>query len=210
MEIIDKVYSIESYGFDSNTYVVGKDDITIIDTGASSAHAHRIIESVKGLGLDPSNISKIIITHKHPDHSGGLKELLKILKSNNTTVYTHESAKPYYKGLENLKGLQDGDILDLDGLKFRVIHTPGHTQDGLCIYNAEKKVLISGDTVFSHGNIGRTDLAGGSMKTLVRSIEKLVELDVEFLLPGHMDLVVEGNKHIKRSLSFARSCLGMY
>jgi glyoxylase-like metal-dependent hydrolase (beta-lactamase superfamily II) len=112
--------------------------------------------------------------------------------------------------LENLKGLQDGDILDLDGLKFKVIHTPGHTQDGLCLYNSEKKILISGDTVFSHGNIGRTDLSGGSMKTLVKSIEKLADLNIEFLLPGHMDLVVEGNKHIKRSLSFARSCLGMY
>jgi glyoxylase-like metal-dependent hydrolase (beta-lactamase superfamily II) len=191
MEVIDKVYSIESYGFDSNTYVIGKNDITIIDTGASAAHAHRIIESIKGLGLDPSSISKIILTHKHPDHSGGLKELLEILKSNNTTVYAHESAKPYYRGLENLKGLQDGDILDLDGLKFKVIHTPGHTQDGLCLYNSEKKILISGDTVFSHGNIGRTDLSGGSMKTLVKSIENLADRNIEFLLHGHMDLFAQ-------------------
>ncbi|MHA1271387.1 MAG: MBL fold metallo-hydrolase [Candidatus Helarchaeota archaeon] len=210
MEILDNVYSIESYGFDSNCYVIGKEDITIIDTGASSKHAERIVEIIEGLGLDISRITKIIITHKHPDHSGGLNGLLKILSSNNITVYVHEEGLRYYKNLPNIKSLKENDILNLDGLEFRVIHTPGHTEDGICLYNQTHKILISGDTVFSYGNIGRTDLPGGSMKLLVSSIEKLVNLDVEFLLPGHMDFVVDGNKHIKKSLQFAKSCLRFY
>ena len=210
MEIIKKVFSIESYGFDSNCYVVGTDKITIIDTGASDSHSKRILEAIERLGLDSSKISKIIITHKHPDHSGGLRGLLKLLPSNSITIYAHKLGIKYYGELDNLKGLNENDILDLDGLEFKVIYTPGHTEDGICLYNQENKILISGDTVFSGGNIGRTDLPGGNMKILVNSIEKLVELDVEFLLPGHMTFVVEGNKHIKQSLRFAKSCIGFY
>ncbi|MBD3226603.1 MAG: MBL fold metallo-hydrolase [Candidatus Lokiarchaeota archaeon] len=210
MEIVDRVYSIDSFGFDSNCYIIGKNEITIIDTGASERNAKRIIDTIKNLGLDPNNITKIIITHKHPDHSGGLYGLLKMLESNSITVYVHESALRYYTKVENIKGLKEGDILNLDDLEFRVVHTPGHTQDGICLYNEKNKILISGDTVFSHGNIGRTDLAGGSMKTLIRSIEKLVDLDVEYLLPGHMDFVMDGNRHVARSLKFAKSCSGFY
>ncbi|MHA1252018.1 MAG: MBL fold metallo-hydrolase, partial [Candidatus Helarchaeota archaeon] len=102
-----------------------------------------------------------------------------------------ESAVRYYGKISNIRirGLKDGDILTIDGMEFLVIHTPGHTEDGICLYNKKYKILVSGDTVFSYGGIGRADLPGGSMKLLVKSIEKLLKLDVEFLLPGHMDFV---------------------
>ncbi|MHA1311409.1 MAG: MBL fold metallo-hydrolase [Candidatus Helarchaeota archaeon] len=209
MEIIDKVYSIDSIGFDSNCYIIGKNEITIVDTGASPEYAKFIIEKIRSFGLDISNIHKIIITHRHPDHIGGLKKLLELLSSNSILVYVHKKFITYYK-LSNVKGLSDGEILNLDGLLFKIIYTPGHTEDSICLYNEKYKILISGDTVFSFGNIGRVDLPGGNIKNLVKSIEKLAKLDVEFLLPGHMDFVMEGNKHIKQSLQFAKSNLIIY
>ncbi|MHA1232497.1 MAG: MBL fold metallo-hydrolase [Candidatus Helarchaeota archaeon] len=212
MEIIDGVYSIESYGFSSNCYIIGKNEIAIIDTGASDSHARLILNTIEKLGLEKSNINRIIITHHHPDHSGGLRALLMLLVENDITVCVHESAVRYYGKISNIRirGLKDGDILTIDGMEFLVIHTPGHTEDGICLYNKKYKILVSGDTVFSYGGIGRADLPGGSMKLLVKSIEKLLKLDVEFLLPGHMDFVTEGNKHIEKSYRFALSCLNFY
>lgn len=120
-----------------------------------------------------------------------------------------------YMGLENLveslKGLPDADVYLKDGCsldsvfgskdngfddtrnsinialsKWRVIHTPGHTQGSICLFNAEKKILISGDTVFYH-SYGRTDLEGGSEAAIMNSLNKLIKtLPAETVVyPGH-------------------------
>ena len=91
--------------------------------------------------------------------------------------------------------LKDGD--EIGG--FKVIHTPGHTSGGICLWDGVN--LISGDTVFSHGGVGRFDI-GGNFDDLRQSVFKLTELDVINLLPGHGP-IVEGNgkEHIKLSYS---------
>ena len=82
---------------------------------------------------------------------------------------------------------------------FEVIHTPGHTSGGICLWDGVN--LISGDTVFSHGGVGRTDI-GGNWDELRDSVLKLTKLDVINLFPGHGP-IVEGNglQHIKVSYS---------
>jgi len=212
LEIVPKIHAIESYGFSSNCYVIGQNEIAIVDTGASAEYAKRIINVIKEIGLNPNNITKIIITHHHPDHTGGILGFIKILGSDQVTIYVHESGIRFYKnrGITNIYGLKDGETIEIDGLKFLVIHTPGHTEDGICLYNSKYKLLISGDTVFSYGSIGRTDLPGGNILKLVKSIEKLLKLDVEYLLPGHMEFVTEGNRQIQQSYRFARSCMSFY
>ena len=89
-----------------------------------------------------------------------------------------------------------------------VLHTPGHSPGGICLYEPMARVLFSGDTVFPQGNIGRTDLFAGCDADLIRSIERLTALDVEVLYPGHME-VVSGDvgRQIQASLRFARSVL---
>jgi glyoxylase-like metal-dependent hydrolase (beta-lactamase superfamily II) len=82
--------------------------------------------------------------------------------------------------------MQDGDEILLGVHRGRVIHTPGHTAGGCCLFFADDKVLLTGDTLF-RGSIGRTDLPGGSMEQIARSIrERLFTLgdDVVFY-PGH-------------------------
>ena len=79
-----------------------------------------------------------------------------------------------------------------------MIHTPGHSHGSVCIMLHRLKVLISGDTVFEN-SIGRSDLPGGDMATLGRSIDKLAALqDVELLLPGHMGFV-SGAEDVRRN-----------
>jgi glyoxylase-like metal-dependent hydrolase (beta-lactamase superfamily II) len=83
--------------------------------------------------------------------------------------------------------LQDGD-LDVGDYHFEVIHTPGHSPGSVCIYWPERKVLFTGDVVFNQG-VGRTDLPGGDGEQLKESIRNLSRLDVEYLLPGHGDIL---------------------
>lgn len=191
------MYYIASVTFDSNIYIYGKK--ILIDTGFSNDHAYRIIDNMNKYEV---NIDRIVLTHNHPDHSSNIDIFQKEF---NAKVCVHETIAKKYSYLgEYLEVLHEGDILIIDeNLELQVIYTPGHSEGGICLYDASNKILFSGDTIFSDGNIGRTDL-GGDIQTLIKSIEKLLKLDVEVLCPGHMDAVKNGNKHVKMSYEFAK------
>ena len=99
--------------------------------------------------------------------------------------------------------LKEGDMVNWGNLALKVIHTPGHTPGGICLHDKQKKILFTGDTVFSHGSFGRVDFIGGSAELLQKSLKKLAELeDVEILLPGHMNPVLQnGKKHLELASS---------
>ena len=163
--------------------------------------------------VDPANLSKamigyieeeelvikaILLTHAHFDHIMGIDkvidrygempvyveesdlELLHTPSMNESTVYTNGYSYP------GGDVIHDGDVLHLIGEDFRVIHTPGHTQGGVCYYVEKEGVLFSGDTVF-YGSVGRTDFPGGSTADIVRSLHKLVDSLPEEteVFPGH-------------------------
>ncbi|NVM01246.1 MAG: MBL fold metallo-hydrolase [Candidatus Helarchaeota archaeon] len=99
--------------------------------------------------------------------------------------------------------LKEDDIINWGSLSLRVIHTPGHTPGGICLHDKKKKILFTGDTVFTHGSFGRVDFIGGSAELLQKSLKKLADLeDVEILLPGHMQPIIkDGRKHLKLASS---------
>ncbi len=195
--IKDVLYYIPSGSFDSNMYVYGKK--ILIDTGHSPGYARKIVDHLKEYKIELKNV---ILTHIHPDHSSNVDMFQSEF---NTKVCVHEKiARKFSKYTDNLIILKEGDFVKADnGLQLQVIHTPGHSSGGICLYDEKHKILFSGDTVFSHGNIGRTDI-GGDINQLINSIEKLLKLDVEYLCPGHMDAVKDGNSHIKSSYEFAK------
>ena len=92
--------------------------------------------------------------------------------------------------------MKEGD-LSINGLDFRVFHTPGHSPGSISLYWPEKKALFTGDLVFKEG-LGRTDLPGGNGAKLKESINRLAELDVEWLLTGHGDFI-SGSREVKRN-----------
>jgi glyoxylase-like metal-dependent hydrolase (beta-lactamase superfamily II) len=88
---------------------------------------------------------------------------------------------------------------------YNVIFTPGHTPGCICLYCPETKTLFSGDTIFAHGSFGRTDLPGGSINNLKKSIKELLNRDIENIYPGHESIVIKnGNDHI--ILSYKNIC----
>lgn len=118
----------------------------------------------------------IINTHGHGDHVAGNQELQKIF---NAKIVAHKLAK-----INKNIGVKDGDTLKLGKIAIKVIHTPGHTPDSICLLVEGK--LLTGDTLFV-GECGRTDLPGGSPKDMYNSLfNKILKLDDNIeVYPGH-------------------------
>jgi len=89
--------------------------------------------------------------------------------------------------------------------KFQIYYTPGHSPGSICYYDSNKKILIPGDVVFTGGSFGRYDFPGGSLSKLIDSIKFVNDLDVKFLLPGHMGISDNGNQQIAFSFKMIQS-----
>ena len=178
----------------TNCYVLTDDSGLglIVDPAAPSQKlSERIDDFAEG------QIKYILLTHGHFDHIGAANEVrehygIKIYASCDEEKLLASPAR----NLSNAYGMSlrvtadvlhnDGDILELAGLKIKAIHTPGHTKGSCCYYIEEEDVLFSGDTVF-YGSVGRTDFPGGSTADIVRSLHKLVDSLPEEteVFPGH-------------------------
>src|SRR4030042_736157 len=99
--------------------------------------------------------------------------------------------------------LQKEGELKLGTKTFQVLHPPGHSPGSISLYWPEKKALFTGDVVFPMG-VGRTDFPGGDGGLLRDSIEKLAQLDAEYLLSGHGE-VIKGKKNIQRNYAYIRT-----
>jgi hydroxyacylglutathione hydrolase len=195
---INDILMIEGFGSDSNIYIF--DDV-IVDTGTGD-NIEYVLNSLKKADLSPSDISLIVNTHCHFDHVGGNRYFDSKLAVHEKDAPALETGDPiatvsymFGRSVEPRKvdfKLTEGDKIH----DFEVIHTPGHTIGGICLYDGE--TLISGDTVFAEGGFGRYDI-GGDLNMLKESIERLSKLDVEYLLPGHGPAADNGSEHIKLS-----------
>ena len=164
--------------------------------------ADEIIAFARDKGL---KITDIVLTHGHFDHILALKELKE--KTGATLSVFEKTADFMRDPVRNLaqymnieipptkpdKLLKDGDEIDFRGNKIKVLHTPGHTEDSICLLSG--KTLLSGDTLFRH-SIGRTDFYGGDFRVLMNSIKNKLFLlpDDTVVLPGHMGFTTIGDE----------------
>jgi len=212
-----KIHCIYGRNYDSNIYVITGENPTIIDCG-TGLHNEEVVRDINKI-VDPTSIKQIILTHEHFDHCGGVKKL-RDLTSGNAKILSYDNAADKIERGESIFArliggvmpkmpvdvrLIDGNTINIGDETFEVIYTPGHTPGSMCLYSKISKSLISGDTIFAYGSFGRYDFPGGDVILLKQSIEKLAELDVDNLYPGHESYVEgEGEKHMAMVLESIR------
>jgi len=183
--------------YQTNCYVLrdsaAAKDCLIVDTGLE---AGELVDFLQKHKLNPV---AVVLTHGHVDHITGLAEVRE--KYPGIKVYIHKlDAEMLTGAASNISALmgqpfstapadfvcEEGDVIESAGIKLEVVHTPGHTPGGICLYSRNEEIVFVGDTLFAD-SIGRTDFPGGSMTQLVKSIkEKLLTLpDDTVVYPGH-------------------------
>ena len=163
--------------YQTNCYILGCKDTSqglVIDPGDEVL---RIVKEITRSGL---TIKYILITHGHIDHVGGVPELQRITKA---PVLIHRLDAGGLRATPD-GFLEEGRIIQVGNYSISVIHTPGHSPGGVCLY--APGAVFSGDTLFA-GSIGRTDFSGGSHELLVEGVRrKIFPLGDDLrVYPGH-------------------------
>lgn len=164
---------VQQHG-DNFSYVIADEETGEAAVVDSSFNSGEIIKILKAKGF---RLKCIINTHGHSDHTAGNAELIAAL-GGKIVAYKHSRVNFDV-------GIEDGDVLSVGKIPIKVIYTPGHTADSVCLL-VDKEKLLTGDTLFV-GECGRTDFPGGSSKSMYDSLfNKLLKLngDVE-VYPGH-------------------------
>jgi len=165
----------------TNCYIVGCEETregSVIDPGG---HPEHVLAEVERHGL---TVKYVLDTHAHFDHTDANGAVVEATGAP-LALHPDDFALLKMSGGATLFGLQadpspppslelhDGDVLEVGKLRFRVLHTPGHTPGHVCFYEAQEGAIFDGDVLFYRG-IGRADLPGGSMQQLLRSIRRVL------------------------------------
>ncbi len=218
MEVAPAVHAVRLIG--SNAFLIVEDELTLIDAGHRGS-GRMLGRYVARIGREVREIRRIVCTHGHPDHIGGVRE---IARASGAEVLMHpadmERLRIRFRDViggrpapgaiiayltqapSDAVPIDDGHTLPaLGGL--RVIHTPGHTPGSVCLYAPQRRLLIVGDLLqrvggtVTYPNSFFTD----DMALARRSIARLAELDVETILFSHFPAVREGAREALRALA---------
>ena len=162
----------------TNQYLLGREEITVIDVALPSAeNIDGILVQVEATG--GRKIEKILLTHIHRDHCGGALAL----KKRSSAKLGICSLRAGYLGGEDFT-YAAGDKIPYDSGELQVVHTPGHESGHCCFYEPKQQLLFTGDHILGRGTtvIPPPD---GDMALYIQSLEKLLELRIRSLLPGH-------------------------
>jgi glyoxylase-like metal-dependent hydrolase (beta-lactamase superfamily II) len=218
VEVEEGLHAVGLIG--SNAFLIVEDELTLIDAGhrGSILTLRRYLERI---GRDVSEITRIVCTHGHPDHIGGVHE---IARASGARVLMHPadmerlrirlsevfSGRPrpgaiiayLTRAPSDAVPLGDGDQLPVLG-GLQVIHTPGHTPGSICLYSPSRRLVIVGDILQRlHGRVTYPNqIFTDDMPLARRSIARLADLDIETILFSHYPALREGARDALKGLA---------
>lgn len=213
MKITENLYAflwVNPTANNCNSYLITGDKNILIDPGHDHLFQH-VHEALAKISFSPKDIDLVIITHAHPDHMEGVKRFVgtsTMIAMSQVEMDFIRNMAPHYGNAVGISCfepdilLQEGS-LKMGDLNFHIIHSPGHSPGSLCLHWLDKKALFTGDVVFYNG-VGRTDIPSGNGKKLKESINKISRFDLNYLLPGHGE-VVSGRDQVKKNFNQIKS-----
>jgi glyoxylase-like metal-dependent hydrolase (beta-lactamase superfamily II) len=188
-----------------NTYLIDGPSPILIDPGHAGLFDH-VDQKMAEENIAVDDLGVFLCTHAHPDHI----EAVEKHKPSKALFAIHQADWQLVLAMEPqllAMGLRIEDVtpdffltegtLNIGGTQLQVFHTPGHSPGSVCFYWPQYKALITGDLIFKEG-LGRTDLPGGDSAKLKKSILRMAELDLEWILPGHGE-IIKGKADIRRN-----------
>jgi glyoxylase-like metal-dependent hydrolase (beta-lactamase superfamily II) len=185
---------------DTNSYALGARDVVLVEPATPYADEQRAwIEWARALPSMGRKPLAIVATHHHPDHVGGVDVLVRELA---LPLWAHaETARRIEVPVA--RPLADGDAIVLEGPTaetWRVLHTPGHAQGHVCLWNEDERTLVVGDMVASVGTILIAP-DDGDMRVYLEQLERLARLDARIALPAHGDPIDEPTALFRRYIA---------
>jgi glyoxylase-like metal-dependent hydrolase (beta-lactamase superfamily II) len=190
-------------------HLVLESELALIDCGYARS-VPRIRRAIEAAGRQPATLRRVAITHGHPDHAGGARELAlagaeilihpadgERLRTGWRDAVASPSRGHLFAAMTpeppHFHPIEDGDVLPMLG-GLRVIHTPGHTPGSVCLYGARDRILFVGDAL--QRRLGRTGFASAlysdDSALAKRSMKRLAELDVRTIVFSHYAALEEG------------------
>lgn len=192
------------YHHSSNVYVLAGDYLTVVDPG----NDYTIFGELEKLGYNLLDIRKVVLTHGHRGHCMGVFEMLRfppVMENKEIQIIMHAGGPEEFKRMITQAGflpteLVGGETIELSGFEWDVIHTPGHTIDGICLYHEPTKTLISGDSVLPDIMADADKTAGGRLDHYLYGLKKLMKKDIVHILPGHgVPVAVTGRRTVEET-----------
>ena len=182
-------------GAGTNTYIVGQEELAVIDPGPESdAHLATLLEAAG------KRLKWIFCTHTHLDHSPGARALK---GATGAKVLGYAPVPDDGRQDTAFKPdlvLREGDVISLGELRLRAVHTPGHASNHLCYLLGERKLLFTGDHIMQGSTVVIAP-PDGDMIQYLQSLERLFALDLAALAPGHGHLIEKPHDEVRRLIA---------
>ncbi len=227
---------LQTYGNNCNSYLVAKalpeDKHVLVDPGMVTNEARqncldRLISEMRKDGIEIEDVGLILNTHAHPDHYGA-SESIRRMSGAQVAIGRGDDDFLKLAGGEMANALKqmgfefpelnpdfyltEGELRLGQDLIAQIMLTPGHSQGHISIYWPKAKVFMGGDLIF-YGSTGRVDIPGGNAQLLKESIERVAQLEIEYLLTGHQygsPGIIVGADEIKRNFELIRKHIFPY
>jgi glyoxylase-like metal-dependent hydrolase (beta-lactamase superfamily II) len=171
-------------GAGTNTYLVGIDEVAVIDPGPDLA---KHIDAIIGASMR-ERVRWVLLTHTHPDHWPAAAKLAKKTGAEIAGFFPFPKADEVTLQLDRVLG--EGDTIDGTEFRLEALHTPGHAPNHLCFWLDEERALFTGDHVLNGTTTVVNPQRGGDMKQYLASLDRLRKIKrVARICPGHGDVI---------------------